>query len=62
MANEEIIMPDSELESRYERYKGVIKNLTLMSAISAGSQPPADIASGRRLRVRCAGEVCHAIA
>ncbi len=33
MANEEIIMPDSELESRYERYKGVIKNLTLMSDI-----------------------------
>ena len=33
MANEEITMPDSELESRYERYKGVIKNLTLMSDI-----------------------------
>ena len=33
MANEEIIMPDSELESRYERYKSVIKNLTLMSDI-----------------------------
>ena len=33
MANEEITMPDSELESRYERYKGVIKNLTLRSDI-----------------------------
>ena len=27
------IMPDSELEARYERYKGVIKNFTLMSDI-----------------------------
>ena len=32
MANENI-MPDSELEARYERYKGVIKNFTLMSDI-----------------------------
>ena len=32
MANEKI-MPDSELEARYERYKGVIKNFTLMSDI-----------------------------
>ena len=30
MANENI-MPDSELEARYERYKSVIKNFTLMS-------------------------------
>ena len=27
VANEKI-MPDSELEARYERYKGVIKNFT----------------------------------
>ena len=32
VANEKI-MPDSELEARYERYKGVIKNFTLMSDI-----------------------------
>ena len=32
MANAKI-MPDSELEARYERYKGVIKNFTLMSDI-----------------------------
>ena len=32
MANENI-MPDSELEARYERYKSVIKNFTLMSDI-----------------------------
>ena len=32
MANEKI-MPDSELEARYERYKCVIKNFTLMSDI-----------------------------
>ena len=32
VANEKI-MPDSELEARYERYKGVIKNFTLMSNI-----------------------------
>ena len=32
MANAKI-MPDSELEARYERYKSVIKNFTLMSDI-----------------------------
>ncbi len=32
MANEKI-MPDSELEARYERYKSVIRNFTLMSDI-----------------------------
>ena len=32
MANEKF-MPDSELEARYERYKGVIKSFTLMSDI-----------------------------
>ena len=32
MANENIL-PDSELEARYERYKSVIKNFTLMSDI-----------------------------
>ena len=32
MANEKF-MPDSELDARYERYKGVIKNFTLMSDI-----------------------------
>ena len=32
VANEKF-MPDSELEARYERYKGVIKNFTLMSDI-----------------------------
>ena len=49
MANKEIIMPDSELESRYERYKGVIKNLTLMS----------DIASGRIAEVRRRSMSCN---
>ena len=32
VANEKI-MPDSELETRYKRYKSVIKNFTLMSDI-----------------------------
>lgn len=33
MSGNEKIMPDSELEARYERYKCVIKNFTLMSDI-----------------------------
>ena len=35
VADMDYTVADNELEARYERYKGVLKNLTLMSDVTA---------------------------
>ena len=45
MADEKI-MPENGLEVRYERYKGIIKNFTLMSDIFKTERMPGICSAG----------------